>query len=477
MKFTIFKLRIVLWSILVLIVAWLSYMAVVPSGRITYAQDFKGDNFFIQKLTPAERVEDAKNGSQKISGDPAYFSLRTPRRFDTAKVEIKYKNKSDWPIVETGVLVDKILWRYDTKPIENRIIDQLAMVWDVVKKDNATLLQKQKKYNSIDEFLDNLPPRTEMALYDYDLQKEYLLADYKPSKKDIEIIYALRGAYQFYTYIKDEKLNFNFILIDLNANKDSDPVDVNLYYQNGLIASKHLDDDGVVGEKNKASAERALSFTADNLPEGVYKLEIKTNDDIVTKKIKTSQNKLAFINSVRLANENKENIIIYTDSSQVNVQTINPAKLQTVYIDGQKLELKETYKQFDLVSVSSTTKKIKLAKDDIMLSGDSSFSFAADELINPNFKKISAKTSINEQGINYILTGYQSPQQDGEWKKNNAVIDLSNAYREFNKYSFIIAIPGLKADDNIDDNIEIGEIKIELQGTSLWGKIKKMIKI
>jgi len=476
MKFDIIKLRIVLWSILALIALWLFYMVVVPSGKITYVQDFKSDNYFIQKLTPAERVEDAKNGSQKIIGDPVYFSLRTPRRFDTAKIEIKYKNNSDWPIIETGALVDKVLWRYDTAPIENKIIDQLAMVWDVVKNDKATLLQKEKKYNSIDEFLNNLPPREEMALYNYDLQKEYLLPDYKTSKKDMEIKYVLRGPYQFYTYIKDEKLNFNFTFVDLNANKDSDSADVNLYYQNKLIASRHLDDDGVVGEQNKVSGEIILDFVFDNLPEGVYKIEVKTNDDIETKKIKTAQSKLAFINNIRLADENKKNILLYTNSNRISAQTINPAKLQTIYVDDQKLELKETYKQFDLTLVSSTTKKITLTKDDVILSGDGAFSFTAGELISPDFKKISAKTSISEQGINYILTGCQSPRQDGEWKINNVTLDLTNAYREFNKYSFIIAVPGLKADDNIDDNIEVGEIKVELQGTSLWGKIKKIVK-
>ena len=150
------KIRTTLWSILALTVLWLFYMAIVPSGKITYIQDFNQDNYFIQKLTPAERIEDKRNGAQKIIGDPVYFSLRTPRRFDSAKVTIKYKNNSDLPIIETGVLVDKVLWRYDTKLVENKIIDRLAMVWNAIENNGTILLQKQKKYNSIEEFLNNL---------------------------------------------------------------------------------------------------------------------------------------------------------------------------------------------------------------------------------------------------------------------------------------------------------------------------------
>lgn len=52
-----------------------------------------------------------------------------------------------------------------------------------------------------------------------------------------------------------------------------------------------------------------------------------------------------------------KNIILFTDSNQISAQTINPAKLQTIYVDEQKLELNETYKQFDLVSNGNTTKK------------------------------------------------------------------------------------------------------------------------
>jgi hypothetical protein len=474
MKLNVIKLRIFLWSLSGLVVLWLLYMAIVPNGKITYVQNFSGNNFFIQKLTPAERVEPIRNGTQKIVGNPVYFSLRTPRRFDSAKVEIKYKNNSDLPIIETGVLADKTVWRYDTTPIENNIIDQLAATWYVTGKGDTVLLQRQKRYNNVNDFLKKLPPQNEIALYNYDLQNKYLLPNYEPNDEGLATNYVLRGSYQFYTYIKNEELNFKLSFVDLNINKDKDPIDVYVYSDNKAIAAKRIEDNDIPENSNIVSAVKNLEFKINGLSEGVYKIEVKVNDDIATKKIETKQSKIAFINSVRLVDSNKSNIIMYTDSTQVSVQTINPSKLQTIFVNGKKTELNETYKQVDLVIGNNPVKEIKLAKDDVTLSGDGVFSFNRDELVNSNFKKINSKIDIDSSGINYILVDYHPSMQEGEWKMNTAKIDLGRAYREFNKYSFIVSIPGLKADDGINDNVEVDEIKVELEGTSLWEKIAKI---
>lgn len=457
-------------------VVWFFYMAVVPFGKIVYVQNFKNDkNYFIQKLTPAERVKETEGGSQKIIGNPVYFALRTPRRFNYANLEIKYKNNSNLPIIEAGVLMDKTVWRYDVKPVENKVIDDLVEKWEVLRQNGIMLLQKQKRYNSIDEFLENLPSRSEIALYNYNLENKFLLADYQASSQEKVINQALRGNYQIYTYIKNEDLDFDFSFQDINVNKDTDPIEINLYYENQLIDSRHLDDDGIASDNGAMSQIRELKLLTRNLSEGVYKIEIKANDDIITKKITTKQNKIGFIDRIWLADDNKRNFSIYTDSNYISAQTINPAKLQELQSGDKKLDLKETYKQFDLDLARATSSEIKLQKDDVIISGNGVFSFDREQLINPDFEKVNYRTKIENSNINYILANYESPKIDDGWKIANVELDLNNAYREFSKYSIMFAIPGLKTDDDIDDNIEIKEIKVELEGTTLWEKIKKLL--
>lgn len=488
------KIRIILWTGLAVLTAWLLSMAVVPTGRVSYVYDFTKPNYFIKKLTPEERLAPLAGGAQAVKGDPVYFALRTQRTFDTARLTIKFRNPDKLPIIEAGVLVDKKIWRYDTRPLENKVIDELAQSWTMTREGETVLLQKEKRYDSIKDFLDKPPAESEIALYNYDWDREYLLPGYEKKEKENIINQPLRGAYQFYTYIKDEDLDFKFSLLDLNQNKDSDPIELKLYYRDQLIDSAELSDDGVREDNGKMSEARELRLREVNLPEGVYKIELVINDDIVTSEIKTKQEKLSFINKIWLMEKKigeslpplnptltfpfvrggEESITLYTDSRTINAQTINPAKLQTITVGSSSLVVSETYRQFSLSSEGSFN-EIKLAKDDTIVSGDGVFSFSSDALINPNLKKVIAGFDSQKERVSYVLADYNFPENAGDgWQTAQAEFNLKNAYREFYKYSFLISIPGLRADDEVNDKIEIGEIRVDLRGTTLLEKIKKI---
>lgn len=474
----IIKIRIALWLILLFIIGWLLYMAIVPFGKISYVYDFKQGSYFISKLTPLERVGEMQNGQQKIIGDPVYFNLRVPRKFDKARLTMIYKNESVLPIIEAGVLADKTIWRYYLQPLENNIINKLSQSWDMTAGNGTVLLQRGKKYNSINEFLDKEKNLSEIAVYNYDFKAEYLLANYKSAEEKQIIGYSLRGPYQFYTYLKDEDLDFNFIFSDLNKNKDADPINLNIYYNNTLIDNYNLPDDGIVSDVGEVGKNRELKFNLANLPEGAYKIELRANDDIITKSIATGRNKMAFINKIWLADSGNKNISLFTDSQTINAQTANPASLQVFKIGSQELGVSETYKQFSINNLDGVN-EIKLSQDDIILSGDGVFSFSQAGLINPQLKKVDNNFNIDDSGVNYIIASYIFPKKvitvgSDVWHSATAEFDLIGMYQEDNKYSFIISIPGLKADDDINDYIEIGEIRINLEGKTLFEKIKKI---
>lgn len=517
----VIRIRIFLWVVLAVIIGWLLYMAVVPGGKISYEWEPGDDNFFIGKLTPEEKVQTPltplyKEGEEEnplnpippsaglkgvnIVGDPVYFSLRTPRRFEKAKLVLKYKEnppnpsasaslrrdgpftKGVLPIIEAGVLADKTIWRYNLKPIENKIIDELAGKWNVIKENSVILLQRNKKYGSVGEFLNNLPARNEIALYNYSLKSDFRLLNYKPAENGVNIDHPLRGPYQILTYIKNEDLDFEFEFFDLNENKDSDAIDLNLYRDNELVTSRHLDDDPSAssGQAPSAgsgqvadgveSAARKLKLSIPGLAEGDYKIELKVNDDIITKNITTKQQKLSFLNKIWLADGGGQNISLYTDGKTISAQTINPARLQDIKIGDKKLAIDKTYKQFN-ADIGGGVKKIELENDDVIIAGDGVFSFASSSLINPAFKKIDGNTDIDDEGVSYVLANYKKPREEDGWKTAEADFNISNAYREKGEYNFLISIPGLRTDDGIEDNLEIGEIRVELEGRSLREKI------
>ncbi len=472
MQKNILKIRIILWLILAVVTGWLVFLKIVPSGKISYVFNFYQPSYFIGKLAPQARAElDIVKGQAEIKGDPVYFSLRPSRRFEKAKVTVKFKNTTDLPVMELGILNDKVAWGYDLRPLQNKIIDQIALVWPEVKGQNGSrLIEREKKYQTVEQFIGNLPDSrqlaNEVALYDYNLKVKFLLNDYEPQALERMFDYSLRGSYQFYTYIKNENLAYVFNFIDLNENKDSDPVDIKIYSPDGLIYSKNIADGAGVGSARQASIKIS------GLPEAVYRFSFIANDDIITKAIISPQSRLAFINRLWLAAGNKKDLALYTNGRSVSAQTVNPASLGKIKVGESLIDLSETYRQF-FVKTSSQGAEIILPKDDIIISGDGVFSFSMDSLLDPRFKNIDRNFDINQENISYVLTNYQPPAENNGWQTAAADFDLTKAYRESGKYQFMISVPGLSQNESSPGEIIIKEIKIDLSGTSLRRKINK----
>jgi hypothetical protein len=476
--------RFALWGSLFGVVFWLVYMSVVPSGQIIYRHDFKKDNYHIGKIGPDTRVEYKEyDGSYLpfVKGDPAYFNLRTPRNFDTASLKIKYKRSGNLnlPLIEAGVLVDSALWRYDLKPVENKILDQLALVWESSEEDGLILFKRigavsDRDYDNIPSFFENPPAREKIAAYNTDINLEYDIPDYEPLDKNIEYRTPLRGNFEFYTYVGSkndtpEKLYFKFKFTDLNQNKDPDPIDLHLYYENVLIDSRHLDDDGAVDEKE--SEERELEFDLAGLPAGVYKIELRAGSDIITRSIETAQKKLSFANRIWIFDEMRPTEI-FTDSYDMNFQTQDPGSLHTVKVGDDKLEIVETYKQYGFKASGSPT-KIIFERSNFILAGDGVFYFNKDSLVNPKLKRVNSIPDLKKHGIDYVLADYKIPSVSGEWREAVLEFDLGTAYRENGKYSFLISVPGLRAEDNVkNEGIVIREIEFHLKGRTLMEKLR-----
>lgn len=456
----ILKIRIILWLILAAVTGWFAYMKIIPTGKISYDYDFSRPNYFISKLTPADRLNLDKSQTE-IKGGPVYFSLKTPRRFERAKATVKFKNTTDFPVIEIGLLNNKAAWSYDLKPLENKIIDQLSLVWPVVLAPNGVkLIEREKKYDTVEQFLGNLPAKNEIALYNYSLKNNFLLDRYEPVKENNLIDYKFRGAYQFYTYIKQEELDYVFNFTDLNTNPDKpSQIVIKVYSSDGLIYSA-----GAVNNK-------AVIKIAD-LPEGVYRLSVIASDQIITNSLASRQSRFVLINKIWLAQGNKARPVLFTNSRLVNAQTMNPASKGKIKIGDNFLDLKETYKQFS-AKILSGTAKIELPKDDIIISGDGVFSFTADGWFDPRFKSLDANLNINGEKINYILTDYQTPASFDGWQTASAKFDLTRAYQEGGKYQFLISIPAFKAEEPVSGQIIIKEIKVDLTGTELWQKLKQ----
>ena len=483
------KIRLVSHSALSLMVLFLIYQAVAPAGKIIYSVTPCDNSFFIQKLKPKERVGEIEraNCTQPILGEPVYFNVNTQRTFNEARVTFVYRDSGQNNIIEVGLQADERK-NYALKPLENKIINRLN--WSTLEQDGVILLQREPKFKNINEFLNNLPARNEILAYHYDLPQIKYIEGYQTSTglllrqlADRNDPPPLRGAYQFYTYIKSEPLNFKFNFSDLNINKDKDDVKIIVYYRNEPIAEKYLADERSGEEQRQRMAAGAVNLNLNDLPEGFYKIAVIADDDIITDDINTAQTVVSFINRVWLGGQNDKNkTIIYADAPEVTASTLNAASLQTILVNKQKLPLAETYRQFSLPTRQNKT-IVQLEISDVIISGAGVFSFSANALANPDYKKMIKISDVDAEKVNYLITTY-SPcgesdastcRPQGEWKTKTISFDLTKAFRYQNNYSFIISVPGLIAGDEADDYVEIKSINIKLTGKSLWDKIKEIL--
>ena len=71
----IFKIRLILWLVLLSVTGCILYLSVVPNGEITYSYDFSKPDKHIKELRPKERLEIITNNADTTVKSLAILSL------------------------------------------------------------------------------------------------------------------------------------------------------------------------------------------------------------------------------------------------------------------------------------------------------------------------------------------------------------------------------------------------------------------
>ncbi len=472
-------IRIVAWAGVAFYFLLIFDSSIIPAGKVKYKEDFAGRNYRFGRLTPHERVDYEYCGKKyclpKLIGDPVYFSFYTPRSFDRATMTITYQREGDVnqaPVFEAGILADKRLWRYDLEPVENDVLERLALDWKSARDGRLVLFDKQATYKSLADLLGNPPPASEVAAYNY--RPDFLrfaINNYRSDGESFRLPVPLRGAYAFYTYIKDEKLDFRFSFKDLNLDRNPDSIGVRVYYYGQMITEEILAGDGVDSDNAQQNALDPLELAVGGLPEGPYKIEVAAGDDIVTSELYGRQSKVAFENALWLfdAGKNKQQVKIFTDADALRLTTTDPAALGEVMINGEGFELAETYEQQIVPAAGNSLAEVLIEKPSLKIAGKGTFSFSKEAFFNPMIAPVSSEILEPGSGIKYVFADYVPPSTQGAYRKAELTLDLRTAYRENKRYNIMLSAPGLGP----DSAIVIKEIWIECAGQDLPAYLKE----
>ena len=483
------------WILAIFLILSLTFwFKIVPSGNIIYSKNYnqiwQSGKGFIYNFTPKDRVDEKSSRYPRIIGDPVYFSVFTPRSFSQAKVTVAYESnlREETPIIEVGVLSDPVVWRYNLQPIENKIIEKLNENWFKIIDKNVTLWQKELNYQNVSQFLKDLENnqllacqnniRDCVATYNYQLDVNLLVNQQigTLAKKD-DILQtvnpvAVRGPHTLLLYLQEsDSLQIKISLKSFNPSNPIKQAQVLLFDNQTLIAESDWLRVENFSSNFLESEIINLNLNKSELEAGIYKLEIKVNNDAIIETIESSADAHVFVNKVWPISS-QDRITLFTDSSYLQVKAMSPAGLHDFYFNEEVVSIDKIYQQQEvrLLEVFNIN-KIELERDNIVLENNGVFSFFENQLFNPFLKRVDRFFSRDSE-LKYILASYESPVlQTGGIRQAVAEFSLFGAYREKGKYNFMISIPGLRAEDDNDDYLIIKEIKIEMQGRSLWEKI------
>ncbi len=457
-------------------------------GTLKTSYDFSHKPTLISEITPSGRASDrqknltTKETYQSLSGDPVYFTAEAPRSYDSVEVSIKYNNSAQ-SIIELG-LNKSIDWNYELKPLENKFIDDST--WERLDQDEIILLQKEKNYNSVEDFLNNLPLDKRIATYNYQLPYNFKLENYQPTEdlsagalaqeEELVINKKLRGKHEFYTYIKDEDLDFTFTYQDINTWFNRDDFKVEVYSGDSQIHSDFVSDDGIEIASKEVSEVKEKNILLTDLPEGLYKISLPVTDDIIINQIKTKQNKLVVKNNLYLYLQ-EEVSEIYTEGDEFLFKAEDPEGLQSVTIKDQQLEINEVGDWFtweDTDGALDDFKTLSIPKNNLYFKTKGYYAFDQSSYFDPDYLVDYLEHDFNIEDYDYLIAAnYTSPEKETRYKVATQSFSLDQVPGDRKTLNFIISLPGL---EDINDDVLIKEINLKFTRPSIIEKIKQKLK-
>lgn len=451
--------RAVLILLAVSIIGFLFYLNLVPSGRYFVWSDFKAANPAVSVLYPESRVKPAVDG-WTVNEEPVYFDVRLPRKFDAARVKIYFDNlKTD--VLELGIEGTPGAKNFTFAPLKNKFLDTLA--WPRLSAGALILYQRDNLYGRLDDFFRHLPPPNQIAAYRAPFSYNYKIPGYAAGKWPREIQTDFIGSFKFYTYLKDEPLDFKFTFKSPEA---WPAISVRVFSGDKLVVSRDYVD---IPAGAELAHERTFHLYQKNLPEGVYRVAIAAPSEIIVSKIITPAWYLSFIGPLRFSPDSGPKNIL---TSARRLYAKNWDELSAMLVAdgrGYRLNIPEQRYDIEMATLAYVLKPLWFDRG-IELDGDGLFAFDWLSFFDPviqNFNPAAARAGI----VNYLLTGYQGTSRVPGSEVGAAVFDLTNISPSGNrKIRFVLSLPGFQAGE---DSVKIKKVEVEFTGAPIsWGWIK-----
>lgn len=435
----------------VVLFVWLLWIDICPSGIKEVSIEVGESSPYIYNILPAERVSeiaytDSGDSFVTIVDEPTYFSVELPHTdFDTIEVELEFESNGQ-PVIELGGLADIYSESYDLEPLLNSQLDQL--LWSAVSDLDTRLLQREHNFDSVSDFLSNLPDRGSIGVYHYDLQEPYRIDDYYAQGYEQTFDVSLRGYHKYLTYIKDESFYLAVDYMDMNRTAGADDAVIRVRNEADEVMFEYfINDDGNILENQIDSSGSAL-IDQSGWPEGVYSVELSGTSDMFWRSLKTKQRYMTFVSKIYIADdvgylEEQKSTGFYTDAKHLALETTHAESVQMTRVGSSYIDIEATHEKYSHTVESSGLVYGYSPFGDIKITGDGKFSFTSDAFFNPDAVSLNVYSDLDALGIDYILTSYSPVDSGSFWNTASAEFNIDALAKFEDTIKFTISTPAL----------------------------------
>jgi len=111
---------------------------------------------------------------------------------------------------------------------------------------------------------------------------------------------------------------------------------------------------------------------------------------------------------------------------------------------------------------------------DVKIVGDGKFAFSAGAFFDPDPVQLNSYTDLDSLGVDYLLTTYAPPTEDGAWLYGSATYWLSEVVDENGDITFAISTPGLR---ELQQTIDLHAITVRfLKEPMSWDEVVEALR-
>lgn len=414
------------WLLAALAGLWILSIRYPADGITRLTLPFDGRSLWLTPFTPGERVNSPglqTDGwiGQRIFAEPVYASSRLPGLYDrvTLKLEIRPLRV---PQVELGLMRDEQAFAFEMRPLWS---EQLLEGWRQVELGGRRGFVAA---GEPDQVLLSDDPEKLMLWHSTSSMPAWQDAPAPNQSHEI----SLRGSHDFHVVPVDGRIQFEFLLQDMNRSREGGKNLATFRLTRGdeILWTDALSASGLADRQ--PTEPFSYKLRTSDLSPGVYKLTFTADNDMFIRQITTDARRWAmgprvYFGDVVGYRPNPSPVHVWTNSLHLTVDTAHKEGLQFVRLGSVERELRDTHVSYPMdrsKDESRSPVQFDAPLGNVRLLGDGYISLTREALFLPSPRRLTPQSDPKAEGIVAVLTPYEPAELLGDnWWRVQASFD------------------------------------------------------